>query len=110
MFEKVGVPGSAKSSVPAFSNKRTTLICFSHLRWDFVFQRPQHLMSRFAKSQPVVFWEEPLPAEVGHGPSLDVRAANNAPGLTIVTPRLPEGLEGDKQQTVLKGLLDQYVS
>jgi UDP-galactopyranose mutase len=26
-----------------------TLICFSHLRWNFVFQRPQHLMSRFAR-------------------------------------------------------------
>jgi len=26
-------------------NKETyDLICFSHLRWDFVFQRPQHLM------------------------------------------------------------------
>ncbi|MCW3798121.1 UDP-galactopyranose mutase [Sphingomonas sp. BN140010] len=75
-----------------------------------MFQRPQHLMSRFAKAQPVVFWEEPLPAEAGHGPSLDVRVAKNAPGVTIVTPRLPEGLEGDKQQTVLKGLLDQYVS
>jgi hypothetical protein len=22
------------------------LICFSHLRWNFVFQRPQHLMRR----------------------------------------------------------------
>jgi len=110
MFEKVGVPGSAKSAVPAFSNKRTTLLCFSHLRWDFVFQRPQHLMSRFAKAQPVVFWEEPLPSEAGQGPSLDVRAAKNAPGVTIVTPRLPEELEGDKQRTVLKGLLDRYVS
>ena len=110
MFEKVGVQGSGSSSAPAFSNKRTTLLCFSHLRWEFVFQRPQHLMSRFAKSQPVVFWEEAMPAEAGAGPSLDVRAAKNAPGLTIVTPRLPEGLDGDKQQTVLKGLLDQYVS
>jgi len=110
MFEEVGVPGSAKSAVPAFSNKQNTLLCFSHLRWDFVFQRPQHLMSRFAKAQPVVFWEEPLPAEAGQGPSLDVRPAKNAPGLTVVTPRIPEGLEGDKQQAVLKSLLDQYVS
>ena len=35
------------------------LICFSHLRWNFVFQRPQHLMSRFAQAGRVIFWEEP---------------------------------------------------
>ena len=34
----------------------STLICFSHLRWDFVYQRPQHLMSRFAR-QGRVFYE-----------------------------------------------------
>ena len=33
-----------------------TLICFSHLRWDFVFQRPQHLMTRFAASRRVIYW------------------------------------------------------
>jgi len=32
-------------------SKKTDLVCFSHLRWDFVFQRPQHLMSRMAKGR-----------------------------------------------------------
>lgn len=36
------------------------LICFSHLRWDFVYQRPQHLMSRFNKYLRVFFIEEPI--------------------------------------------------
>ncbi len=35
------------------------LVCFSHLRWDFVYQRPQHLMSRFAGERRVFFIEEP---------------------------------------------------
>jgi len=39
---------------------RTDLICLSHLRWNFVFQRPQHLMSRFAKVRRVFFVEEPV--------------------------------------------------
>lgn len=39
------------------------LICFSHLRWDFVTQRPQHLMRRFAVSRPVYFWEEHIPCD-----------------------------------------------
>ena len=38
----------------------TDLICFSHLRWDFVYQRPQHLMSRFSKQFRTFFIEEPI--------------------------------------------------
>ncbi len=36
------------------------VVCFSHLRWDFVYQRPQHLMSRFARGSRVFFIEEPI--------------------------------------------------
>jgi glycosyltransferase involved in cell wall biosynthesis len=36
------------------------LICFSHLRWNFVYQRPQHLLSRFAKQRRVFYIEEPI--------------------------------------------------
>ncbi|MDP9094980.1 MAG: glycosyltransferase family 1 protein, partial [Pseudomonadota bacterium] len=35
------------------------LVCFSHLRWDFVYQRPQHLMTRLSRLWRVLFWEEP---------------------------------------------------
>lgn len=42
------------------SKKNIDLICFSHLRWNFVYQRPQHLMSRFAKERRVFFFEEPV--------------------------------------------------
>ena len=49
----------------AFSSsaRRTmkTLIVFSHLRWDFVYQRPQQLLSRLAATRPVVYVEEPVP-------------------------------------------------
>ncbi|MBG9387626.1 glycosyltransferase [Caenimonas aquaedulcis] len=38
-----------------------TLIVFSHLRWNFVYQRPQHLLSRLAMRWPVIFIEEPVP-------------------------------------------------
>jgi glycosyltransferase involved in cell wall biosynthesis len=41
------------------SSARLPLLCFSHLRWDFVWQRPQHLMSRFARNRRVFFIEEP---------------------------------------------------
>src|SRR4051794_23655661 len=55
------------------ARERQTLICFSHLRWDFVFQRPQHLMTRFAKGRRVVFWEEPVSGSPDACPRLDTR-------------------------------------
>ena len=61
------------------------LVVFSHLRWDFVFQRPQHLLTRLARTRPVFFVEEPI-----HDPGparWDVRAA--APGLTVWQPHTP---------------------
>jgi len=41
-------------------NHHFDLICFSHLRWSFVFQRPQHLLSRYARERRVFFVEEPM--------------------------------------------------
>jgi glycosyltransferase involved in cell wall biosynthesis len=37
-----------------------TLVVFSHLRWNFVYQRPQHLFSRLAMRWRVIFIEEPI--------------------------------------------------
>jgi UDP-galactopyranose mutase len=39
---------------------RTQTVVFSHLRWDFVYQRPQHIISRLADTWPIVFLEEPV--------------------------------------------------
>jgi hypothetical protein len=36
------------------------VVCLSHLRWDFVYQRPQHLMSRFGRVARVFYFEEPV--------------------------------------------------
>ena len=108
MFDDVGVRDSGNTSSFGPVPKRTTLLCFSHLRWEFVFQRPQHLMGRFAQSMPVVIWEEPIPAEAGKGPSLDARPARGMPNVTLVTPRVPEGFDIEAERTILKGLLDEY--
>jgi UDP-galactopyranose mutase len=81
------------------------LICFSHLRWDFVFQRPQHLMTRFAERMAVVFWEEPLVAGDAP-PSVSVRRDGN---VTIAVPQLPAGLSPDDTQAALATLLDAFL-
>jgi protoporphyrinogen oxidase/glycosyltransferase involved in cell wall biosynthesis len=38
-----------------------SIVVFSHLRWDFVFQRPQHLLTRLARRYRIYFFEEPIP-------------------------------------------------
>ena len=83
-----------------------TLICFSHLRWDFVFQRPQHLMTRFAEGRRVIVFEEPMPAE-GSAASLDMREDR---GVTVAVPRLPHGLSGEAAEAEIKRLLDGMIA
>ncbi len=108
-------PRSAASSVassiiasPVFGHRGGDgVICFSHLRWRFVFQRPQHLMTRFAETRRVVVWEEPLAAEAGAPPSLDRSQEGK---VLVVTPRLPEGLEPDQAMAELGRLLQTFVA
>lgn len=82
------------------------LVCFSHLRWDFVYQRPQHLLSRFAAAHRVFFVEEPVHGDVVE-PMLDV--TSREAGLRVVIPRLPHGCTGlfatEALQSLLTGLL-----
>ncbi len=66
------------------------IVCLSHLRWSFVFQRPQHLLSRYARERRVFFVEEAIYVD---GPSrLDV--AVSPEGVHVVTPHLTEGTQG----------------
>ena len=70
---------------------RPDLVCFSHLRWDFVYQRPQHLLSRCAEQRRVFFIEEPIFSNSSM--RLEVRQADC--GVYVVVPHLPEGLRSD---------------
>jgi glycosyltransferase involved in cell wall biosynthesis len=83
------------------------LLCFSHLRWDFVRQRPQHLLSRAAKHYRVVQFEEPV-FEKGISPRLDL--SDRAGGVTIALPVLPEGLTAADGLAALRGLVDRLLA
>jgi UDP-galactopyranose mutase len=108
MITRVGVPVESQAEPSAPDSDKPTLLCFSHLRWDFVFQRPQHLMSRFADEMTVVFWEEPI--EIGEKDTamLRVRAAEDHPSVRIVVPHIPAGLDEEQRDAALKRLLDAY--
>ncbi len=62
------------------------IVCFSHLRWRFVFQRPQHLMTRWAKEGRVFFVEEPQWSE--GEPRWSMHQDDS--GVQVWTPLLPK--------------------
>ena len=91
-------------------SERPTLICFSHLRWNFVFQRPQHLMSRFAKDMSVVYWEEPVVVGPRETPYLKVRQAEDFPDVRVAVPHLPEGLSMAQAEAALTRLCETFTA
>ena len=79
---------------------RLMLVCFSHLRWRFVMQRPQHLLTRAARRYDVVFVEEPV---FGDGPAgLRIKEED---GIRLATPHLPHGLAAETRDAVLEALV-----
>jgi UDP-galactopyranose mutase len=110
MLTRVGVPVELEAEPSAPDPENATLLCFSHLRWNFVFQRPQHLMSRFAREMSVIFWEEPVEIGPRETAYLQVREAPNAPNVRIVVPHLPEGMPEEAREAALKRLLDAHVA
>jgi glycosyltransferase involved in cell wall biosynthesis len=110
MLNRVGVPVESFAEPSAPGSERPSLICFSHLRWDFVFQRPQHLMSRFANDMTVVFWEEPIDIGRRETAFLQVREAEGFENVRVVVPHLPEGISEERREASLKRLLDAHVA
>jgi glycosyltransferase involved in cell wall biosynthesis len=93
-------------AVPSPSEPRSQLLCLSHLRWDFVTQRPQHLMIRAAKQYDVTFFEEPVPDP--NAPALGALRILHDGNVRIVTPVLPpETMEKADRNDLLRVLLDR---
>ena len=110
MLTSVGVPIHPEFEPQTPESARPTMMCFSHLRWDFVFQRPQHLMSRFARTMTVMFWEEPIDIGRRETAYLKVREVSDAPGVRVVVPHLPEGLSDTDRDAALARLLEAVVA
>ncbi|MES3038092.1 MAG: glycosyltransferase family 1 protein [Bdellovibrionota bacterium] len=81
------------------------LICFSHLRWNFVFQRPQHLMTRFAQHRRVFYFEEPVFITV-EKPEL---RSFQKDGLQIVVPHFPDDYAREKVNETLRNMVDRLL-
>lgn len=83
------------------------IICFSHLRWDFVLQRPQHLMNRFAKTRQIYFFEEYIPTE-HHSPYLETHPYAGS-SVVSLRPRLPRDWDEARREAGLRDLLNMML-
>jgi UDP-galactopyranose mutase len=88
------------------SASQADLICFSHLRWDFVFQRPQHLMTRFADHMRVFYIEEHV---IQKEKSPFLKVVKTSANLWVVTPQLTEDSAG-QEASIVKGLVDELIT
>src|SRR5919206_2266564 len=88
-------------------NRDYDVVCLSHLRWNWVWQRPQHLLSRCARTQRVFYVEEAIYDE-----DTRIEVEQTPSGVLVVKPHVPPGLslaELDAvQQTLLDELFVQY--
>src|SRR5882757_7209469 len=86
------------------------IVCFSHLRWDFVFQRPQQLMTRLAASHRVFYIEEPV-FDAKDNPNFEAYKDPMA-DVTIIKPHIAPGLEDSEiqlqQRILLQSILRFY--
>jgi UDP-galactopyranose mutase len=79
------------------------LVCLSHLRWDFVYQRPQHLLHRFARERRVFYVEEPVVGADRAHLAYTLRDC----GVWVVVPHLPSGLTSAESDGALRHLIDR---
>lgn len=62
------------------------MVVFCHLRWEFVYQRPQHLISRMAKNFKILFVEEPISFSDGEEFSAHMIQVNR--NLAVMQPKV----------------------
>ncbi len=84
-------------------HKDFDIVCLSHLRWDFVYQRPQHLLSRCARERRVLFIEEPVLTDGESAWRVTPRSDN----LTVAVPDLSFADFNGNQDAVVAGMIDR---
>ncbi|HEX8561702.1 MAG TPA: glycosyltransferase [Flavobacterium sp.] len=88
-------------SATGSSKEGYDMVVFCHLRWEFVYQRPQHIISRLAKNFKILLIEEPIP----HSPE-EANTGNLhkiSENLHILQPKTASIAE-------IKNVLPQFVS
>jgi UDP-galactopyranose mutase len=94
------------AGAPPHAEQSLAVLCFSHLRWNFVYQRPQHLMSRVSQCASVYYIEEPMHADI---PAAALKVEMQSQGVQVITPLLPHAVDHAEINSLQRELLDQWL-
>ena len=83
------------------------LICLSHIKWNFVYQRPQHLLNRFAINNRVFVIEEPV--YEAKSDYYEISQPNPNANLWVIQLHVSKCSSKEKTNHVLKALLDSFI-
>jgi glycosyltransferase involved in cell wall biosynthesis len=82
------------------------IVCVSHLRWNFVFQRPQHLLTRAARDGRILYIEEPI--EIDGNPRIDID--EDPSGVYVGVPRIPRSHDLRADRVRLADLVSEAIA
>jgi len=106
MDNPLGLGGKIKTAAQNVMGDRPPIIVHCHLRWDFVWQRPQQIFSRLAKHYPVLFIEEPL----HHNGAPAIRVSEPYPNVFRIIPVLnSQAMSFDEQCAVILPVLREWL-
>ncbi len=86
------------------SNAAAPILVHCHLRWDFVWQRPQQIFSRLSRNHAILFLEDPI--DGGGSPRLEITTPQtNIVRVVPVLPGFASNLSVDEQSLATLALL-----
>ena len=72
-----------------------SIVVHSHLKWDWVWQRPQQFLSRFSAKHRVLFVEEPDAYDGAHVTHVNLREVTDFPNINILQTKIPANRRSD---------------
>lgn len=85
---------------------KDSLLCLSHLRWNFVYQRPQHLMKRFATKYTVLYIEEPIYVDKRNAYLVSDEVKD---GALVLVPHIPKNIDRKQEEVILQSLVSDFI-
>src|SRR3954454_24350858 len=73
-----------------------SFIVHSHLKWDWVWQRPQQFLSRLSKKHRVLFIEAPDLVENLPGSKVELREVDDYPNVVVLQMQMPAAQAADR--------------
>src|SRR5436190_3345417 len=74
---------------------RYSIVVHSHLRWDWVWQRPQQFLSRLSRKHRVLFVENPNPSGDVRTTRVNLREVSDFPNINVLQIEIPANRRSD---------------